>query len=142
MSLTQTTSDNTENDIIYSTTDTFVRMFLTTEYLNVTDSGDNVNSNFSDANSTFLFHEPHKEYIFDRKDVRYVFITLYSLVFCFCFFGKWLFWLIAQNLLQLEFRSGNSEYILKNPKILIYSLKIKPKSVLRTKKVLTRFLSG
>ena len=88
MSLTQTTSDYTENDIIYSTTDSFVRMFLTTEYLNVNDSSDNVNSNFSDANTTFLYHEPHKEYIFDRKDVRYVFITLYSLVFCFCFFGK------------------------------------------------------
>ncbi|CAG9797173.1 unnamed protein product [Chironomus riparius] len=95
MSLTQTTSDYTENDIIYSTTDSFVRMFLTTEYLNVTDSSDNVNSNFSDANSTFLYHEPHKEYIFDRKDVRYVFITLYSLVFCFCFFGNLLVILVV-----------------------------------------------
>lgn len=27
-------------------------------------------------------------YIFDRLDVRIIFITLYSLVFCCCFFGK------------------------------------------------------
>lgn len=30
----------------------------------------------------------HKEFIFDRTDVRVIFITLYSLVFCCCFFGK------------------------------------------------------
>lgn len=29
-----------------------------------------------------------KEYIFDRKEVRILFITLYTLVFCCCFFGK------------------------------------------------------
>lgn len=38
------------------------------------------------ANDTFSF-EP-KEYIFDRKGVRFIFVTLYSLVFCCCFFGK------------------------------------------------------
>lgn len=32
----------------------------------------------------------NKEYVFDRTDVRVVFITLYSLVFCCCFFGKFL----------------------------------------------------
>ncbi|ETN64713.1 hypothetical protein AND_003535 [Anopheles darlingi] len=30
----------------------------------------------------------HKEFIFDRTDVRVIFITLYSLVFCCCFFGE------------------------------------------------------
>lgn len=34
------------------------------------------------------FVEAHKEYVFDRPDVRIVFITLYSLVFCCCFFGE------------------------------------------------------
>lgn len=29
-------------------------------------------------------------YIFDRLDVRIIFITLYTLVFCCCFFGEWL----------------------------------------------------
>lgn len=38
------------------------------------------------ANDTLTF-EP-KEYIFDRKGVRFIFVTLYSLVFCCCFFGK------------------------------------------------------
>lgn len=37
------------------------------------------------------FNVQTREYIFDRKDVRYVFVTLYSLVFCFCFFGEWIF---------------------------------------------------
>lgn len=38
------------------------------------------------GNDTFPF-EP-KEYIFDRKGVKVIFVTLYSLVFCCCFFGK------------------------------------------------------
>lgn len=29
-----------------------------------------------------------KEFVFDRTDVRIVFVTLYSLVFCCCFFGE------------------------------------------------------
>lgn len=40
-----------------------------------------------DLESTFV--EAHtKEFVFDRTDVRVVFITLYSLVFCCCFFGE------------------------------------------------------
>jgi hypothetical protein len=37
-----------------------------------------------------LSNEPQKEFIFDRLDVRIIFITLYSLVFCCCFFGKYM----------------------------------------------------
>ncbi|XP_055644002.1 trissin receptor isoform X2 [Toxorhynchites rutilus septentrionalis] len=36
-----------------------------------------------------------KEFIFDRKDVRVIFITLYSLVFCCCFFGNLLVILVV-----------------------------------------------
>lgn len=32
--------------------------------------------------------ENTSEYIFDRTDVRIIFITLYTIVFCCCFFGK------------------------------------------------------
>ncbi|EDX03864.1 GD23365 [Drosophila simulans] len=32
--------------------------------------------------------EKASEYIFDRTDVRIIFITLYTLVFCCCFFGE------------------------------------------------------
>lgn len=45
-------------------------------------------------NGTYLYDDDgsdsdvHKEFIFDRTDVRVIFITLYSLVFCCCFFGK------------------------------------------------------
>jgi len=28
------------------------------------------------------------EYIYDRTEIRVIFIALYTLVFCFCFFGK------------------------------------------------------
>lgn len=47
-------------------------------------------------NGTYLYDDDgsesdvHKEFIFDRTDVRVIFITLYSLVFCCCFFGKYL----------------------------------------------------
>lgn len=45
-------------------------------------------------NYSFPFHNfVQKEFIFDRTDVRVIFITLYSLVFCCCFFGKFIFWL-------------------------------------------------
>lgn len=40
------------------------------------------------VNSTLDFVFEPKEYIFDRKEVRAIFITLYSLVFCCCFFGE------------------------------------------------------
>ncbi|XP_055540017.1 trissin receptor isoform X1 [Wyeomyia smithii] len=36
-----------------------------------------------------------KEFIFDRTDVRVIFITLYSLVFCCCFFGNLLVILVV-----------------------------------------------
>lgn len=29
-----------------------------------------------------------RDHVFDRTDVRVIFITMYTLVFCFCFFGK------------------------------------------------------
>lgn len=48
------------------------------------------NQTFVPNNDTYDFKTEQKEYIFDRKDVRYVFVTLYSLVFCFCFFGKFI----------------------------------------------------
>lgn len=55
---------------------------------NVTDNNDEIYSNDSfSSNDTFSMTT--REYIFDRKEVRYVFITLYSLVFCFCFFGEY-----------------------------------------------------
>lgn len=31
-----------------------------------------------------------RDHVFDRTDVRVIFITMYTLVFCFCFFGEYL----------------------------------------------------
>lgn len=45
----------------------------------------NVSSEFEEEE-----FEENNTYIFDRLDVRIIFITLYSLVFCCCFFGKFL----------------------------------------------------
>uniref|UniRef100_A0A336MFZ5 CSON011805 protein n=1 Tax=Culicoides sonorensis TaxID=179676 RepID=A0A336MFZ5_CULSO len=51
-------------------------------------------------NGTYLYDDDttddvHKEFIFDRTDVRIIFITLYSLVFCCCFFGNLLVILVV-----------------------------------------------
>lgn len=56
-----------------------------TEFGRVIYSGQDGND--TSTNLTDFTYEP-KEYIFDRKEVRIIFITLYSLVFCCCFFGE------------------------------------------------------
>ena len=43
--------------------------------------------NVSRVNQT-IYSLSDDEYIFDRTDVRAIFITLYTIVFCCCFFGK------------------------------------------------------
>lgn len=61
---------------------------LTTALLNVNGTGleyGETGSNLTHSFTNFV----HKEFIFDRTDVRVIFITLYSLVFCCCFFGKY-----------------------------------------------------
>ncbi|XP_035911181.1 trissin receptor isoform X2 [Anopheles stephensi] len=70
-----------------------VAPLLTTALLNVNGSG----LDFSDSsNLTHAFPNfVHKEFIFDRTDVRVIFITLYSLVFCCCFFGNLLVILVV-----------------------------------------------
>lgn len=52
---------------------------ITVSYNNVI----SVNDTFDDMSA-----EDSSEYIFDRTDVRIIFITLYTIVFCCCFFGK------------------------------------------------------
>ncbi|XP_062706134.1 trissin receptor isoform X2 [Aedes albopictus] len=50
------------------------------------------------ATANFSYPESNsvqKEFIFDRTDVRVIFITLYSLVFCCCFFGNLLVILVV-----------------------------------------------
>lgn len=46
--------------------------------------------NVSRTNQT-LYSMSDDEYIFDRTDVRAIFITLYTIVFCCCFFGEFIF---------------------------------------------------
>ncbi|XP_053958479.1 trissin receptor isoform X2 [Anastrepha ludens] len=52
-------------------------------------------SDMSFNNSDALEEEKDREYIFDRIDVRIIFITLYTLVFCCCFFGNLLVILVV-----------------------------------------------
>lgn len=49
------------------------------------------NDNYSNGNETIKFFSNEsiiEDYIFDRMDIRIIFITLYSIVFFFCCFGK------------------------------------------------------
>ncbi|XP_045511384.1 trissin receptor-like [Colias croceus] len=52
------------------------------------------NSSTSIANESDFF-VPDEEFIFDRTDVRAIFITLYTIVFCCCFFGNLLVILVV-----------------------------------------------
>uniref|UniRef100_A0A182K1C9 Thyrotropin-releasing hormone receptor n=1 Tax=Anopheles christyi TaxID=43041 RepID=A0A182K1C9_9DIPT len=71
-----------------------VAPFLTTALLNVNGTGLELAD--PGSNLTHLFTNfVHKEFIFDRTDVRVIFITLYSLVFCCCFFGNLLVILVV-----------------------------------------------
>lgn len=98
--LAQISSYNVLHD--YSTTtkaiatDTFDKAFnaTTDNYKNAT----NLFDNLFDENSTHIDgYTNHsidieellkKDHVFDRTDVRVIFITMYTLVFCCCFFGK------------------------------------------------------
>lgn len=41
--------------------------------------------------ANFTLAAGKRDFVFDRTDVRVIFVTLYSMVFCCCFFGKCLF---------------------------------------------------
>ncbi|CRL00425.1 CLUMA_CG013691, isoform A [Clunio marinus] len=53
------------------------------------------NDNNTNATIDFNFDFEPREYIFDRKEVRIIFITLYTMVFCCCFFGNLLVILVV-----------------------------------------------
>ncbi|XP_044727518.1 trissin receptor-like [Chrysoperla carnea] len=71
------------------------------------DDGTRLNLSFSFTNETqYIFHDDdltgldgdgseEEDYIFDRTGIRVLFITLYSLVFCCCFFGNLLVILVV-----------------------------------------------
>lgn len=63
---------------------------LVSTNINSSSSSSNINSTFTtkNFNISLNFEDEPREFIFDRTDVRIIFITLYSLVFCCCFFGK------------------------------------------------------
>lgn len=56
------------------------------------------NETLLNANLSMAEDEDEKrDFVFDRTDVRVIFITLYSMVFCCCFFGKFFslpFWIL------------------------------------------------
>ncbi|XP_054083196.1 trissin receptor isoform X1 [Zeugodacus cucurbitae] len=58
-----------------------------------TANGGTSDISFNDSDN--LLEEDDREYIFDRTDVRIIFITLYTLVFCCCFFGNLLVILVV-----------------------------------------------
>lgn len=67
-----------------------MRLFVAStgiDSINNTDAGIYDIANISKKNSSQYSIEDD-EFIFDRTDVRAIFITLYTIVFCCCFFGK------------------------------------------------------
>lgn len=56
--------------------------------INNTDALANVTNQLNQT-ITIMDEEPiKKDFVFDRTDVRVIFISMYTLVFCCCFFGK------------------------------------------------------
>lgn len=68
-------------DILFNTTNLFESSFVDDNAISI----DNNRTNQTIADDKELSKRDH---VFDRTDVRVIFITMYSLVFCCCFFGK------------------------------------------------------
>lgn len=58
------------------------------EAANKTDVTLTDNSTYISTRNESSYSLEEDEFIFDRTDVRAIFITLYTIVFCCCFFGK------------------------------------------------------
>lgn len=72
---------NTTFDYYKNTTNLFERSLTEDNAISI----DNNRTKQTIADDKELFKRDH---VFDRTDVRMIFITMYSLVFCCCFFGK------------------------------------------------------
>lgn len=87
MNLTQSSSETMYDNVTVLRRSMFTFIENVTEFGNVIYAQD-VNETSMPNTTMFDFKSEPKEYIFDRKEVRIIFVTLYSLVFCCCFFGK------------------------------------------------------
>ncbi|XP_072936950.1 trissin receptor [Epargyreus clarus] len=63
------------------------------DLVNKTELAESENANVSRTNASYDIG--HEEFVFDRTDVRAIFITLYTIVFCCCFFGNLLVILVV-----------------------------------------------
>lgn len=75
---------NTTFDYNKNTTNLFESSFIDD---NAIDHNNRTNQTIADDEELFI-----RDHVFDRTDVRVIFIAMYSLVFCCCFFGKFEFW--------------------------------------------------
>lgn len=72
-----------------------IKLFITNDFkqnnvwasFNKTEAVEGSAVNVSRVNQT-MYSLNDDDYIFDRTDVRAIFITLYTIVFCCCFFGE------------------------------------------------------
>lgn len=87
MNLTQSRSETMYDNVTVLRRSMFTFIENATEFGNVIYAQD-VNETSMPNTTMFDYKSEPKEYIFDRKEVRIIFVTLYSLVFCCCFFGK------------------------------------------------------
>lgn len=84
--------DQTYDKIVESNFSNIVNLVLTNvSYLENNSLQKVINENmFNISSESGGAQSENSTYIFDRLDVRIIFITLYTLVFCCCFFGEWL----------------------------------------------------
>lgn len=81
--------ENTTIDDVYNITSDLYRN-ATNLYGNVSDDSVRLLNNNTANNQTELSKELVKRaHVLDRTDVRVIFVFTFSLVFCFCFFGKY-----------------------------------------------------
>lgn len=90
---TPTTTTSTSRALLATTLDALFNTTVDYLYSNTTklygNHYDDNNQTIAHANQTIGEEELlKKDHVFDRTDVRVIFITMYTLVFCCCFFGK------------------------------------------------------
>lgn len=80
------TSSNSVDSLLMNGTDFFMNFTSTA----TTSNHYRTNESAVDDDEPFK-----KDFVFDRTDVRVIFITMYTLVFCCCFFGE--YWLLHKT---------------------------------------------
>lgn len=95
-------NDQQINDLMNGTLSSYIDVNTTIAVLNATidsyadttnldNSADDVFNRLDSPNNSTVDGLSKRDHVFDRTDVRVIFTITYSLVFCCCFFGEYIF---------------------------------------------------